>query len=62
MHELKHDHHGLRYLNLETDHQRYSPNPGHAHREWRLWAGATLMLVIMLLYATRSALARGLTS
>ena len=56
MHMPKHNHHGLEYLNLQTDHQRYSLSPGHARRDRLFWAGATLMLVIMLLYVMRGAL------
>jgi len=49
---------------LKQEHQRlqdpnhvHHPYWRHAHRDWRVWVGVTVMLAIMLLYVMRGALA-----
>jgi len=51
MNELKKDH-----PRLEDPNHVHHPYWRHAHRDWRVWVGATLMLAIMLLYVRRGAL------
>jgi hypothetical protein len=51
MNELKKDH-----PRLEDPNHVHHPYWIHAHRDWRVWVGVTLMLAIMLLYVRRGAL------
>ena len=51
MNELKKDH-----PRLEDPNHVHHPYWKHAHRDWRVWVGVTLMLAIMLLYVRRGAL------
>jgi len=41
---------------LEDPNHVHNPYWRHAHRDWRVWLGVTLMLAIMLLYVRRGAL------
>ncbi len=50
MNELKKDH-----PRLEDPNHVHHPYWRHAHRDWRVWVGVTLMLAVMLLYVMRGA-------
>jgi hypothetical protein len=50
MNDLKKDH-----PRLEDPNHVHHPYWRHAHRDWRVWVGVTLMLAIMLLYVRRGA-------
>jgi hypothetical protein len=51
MSDIKKDH-----PRLQDPNHVHHPYWKHAHRDWRVWVGATLMLAIMLLYVWRGAL------
>lgn len=41
---------------LEDPNHVHHPYWRHAHRDWRVWVGVTLMLAIMLFYVRRGAI------